>query len=226
MGIRKPLSIWPFGFPWKLLLSVGGEFPSSSLGILGNERVYKQLVHRLESVQDIRSSTDILIHTSKLVNVNGKRDKRTIRLYKGALPVLNAIHPHALKYYLNSFEEHKFHALHPIRWNRYCSAASSALEVLHKIIAMRLSTLRNPKLRLMMDLMTLFVASSFPVDIPYLSVATMNLRLRSIFPASFSNSGIPHFLAHLSQRPSARQAALKVSCLNTSRKRSFPKYAA
>ncbi len=49
------------------------------------------------------------MHTSKLVNVNGKRDKRTIRLYKGALPVLNAIHPRALKYYLNSFEEHKFH---------------------------------------------------------------------------------------------------------------------
>jgi len=93
-------------------------------------------------------------------------------------------------------------------------------------MAIKLSTLRNPKLRRIIDLITLFVASSLPVDIPYRSVATINLRLRSIFSARASNSGIPHFRAHLSHLPSARQAFRKVSCLKTKRSRSLHKYAA
>ncbi len=91
-----------------LLLSIGGEYPSSSLNILGNERVYKALIHRLESVQDVRLDRDGTIFTTKLLTVSGKRDIRTIRLYKGALPVLNEIHPGALGYYLDSFQDHKF----------------------------------------------------------------------------------------------------------------------
>jgi hypothetical protein len=71
--------------------------------------------------------------------------------------------------------------LHPIRLNRNCSAIRNSFEVRHKIIAIRLSTFLKPKLRLIMDLIMLFVASSFPVDIPNLNVATMNLRFRSIF---------------------------------------------
>ncbi len=48
------------------------------------------------------------VYTSKLMTVSGKRANRTIRLHRGALPVLNAIHPNALEYYLNSFQNHRF----------------------------------------------------------------------------------------------------------------------
>ena len=92
-------------------------------------------------------------------------------------------------------------------------------------MAIKLSTLRKPKLRRMIDLMMLFVASSFPVDMPYLNVATINFRFLSIFWASFSNSGIPQPLVHLSHLPKARQAFLKLSCLKIKRNRSLIRYA-
>ncbi len=112
-----------------LLLSVGGEFPSSSIGILGKVRVYKALVHSLESIQSVRAHRDGQVYTTKLMTVSGKRAKRTIRLYRGALPILNAIHPNALEYYLNAFQEHKFtgDAFHIWRNHRVSEALAICL---------------------------------------------------------------------------------------------------
>ena len=90
------------------LLSVAGEYPTSSLNILGNERVVKALVHRLESVQDVRKENETTVYSTKLLTVSGSRETRTVRLYKGALPILNELHPDALGYYLYSFHDHKF----------------------------------------------------------------------------------------------------------------------
>ena len=91
-----------------LLLSVAGEFPTGSLGILGNVRVIKALVHKMESIQSFRSDRDGDVYTVKLLTISGKRGSRTIRLYKSALPLLEEIHPDALRYYLNSFWGHRF----------------------------------------------------------------------------------------------------------------------
>lgn len=90
------------------LLSVAGEFPAQSLAILGNERVVKRTVHRLESTQDIRSVTTGNTYSGKLLQVSGSRNKRTVRLYKGALPVLTELHPDSLGFYMDSFRDHKF----------------------------------------------------------------------------------------------------------------------
>ena len=90
------------------LLAIAGEFPASSLHLLGNERVVKALIHRLESVQDIRFSLEGQVLHTKIFQASGYRDMRTIRLNKGALPLLEGLHPNASKYYLRMTHNHSF----------------------------------------------------------------------------------------------------------------------
>lgn len=90
------------------LLSIAGEFPTQSLHLLGNGRDLSRLIRQLEQVQDFRSCRDGTAYTAKLLTISGKRNARTIRLYKGALPMLNELHPDALGYYLDTFGNHKF----------------------------------------------------------------------------------------------------------------------
>ena len=90
------------------LLSISGEFPSSSLSILGNVRVVKALVHKMEAVQNIRLNYDNTILKTKLLQLSGKGNMRTIRLSKNALAILNEIHPAAHGYYLASFPDNRF----------------------------------------------------------------------------------------------------------------------
>jgi len=58
------------------LLSTAGEIPMSALSLLGNERVLSVLVHKLESVQDIRFDRDGEIYRTKLIHVSGKKGER------------------------------------------------------------------------------------------------------------------------------------------------------
>ena len=90
------------------LLSVSGEFPSKSLGILGDVRTIKTMIHKMETAQKIRLYSNGTVIKTKLFQVSGLRNKRTIRLAKNALPVLNEFHPDALGYYMNSYPDNKF----------------------------------------------------------------------------------------------------------------------
>ena len=90
------------------LLSVSGEYPSKSLGIFGDVRTIKTMVHKMEAVQKIRLYSNDTVLETKLFQLSGKSDKRTIRLTKNALAVLKEIHPDALRYYLSSFPDNKF----------------------------------------------------------------------------------------------------------------------
>jgi hypothetical protein len=90
------------------LLSVSGEFPCRSLGILGDTRTVKAMVHKMESVQKIKLSLDGSILTTRLFQISGKGNNRTVRLNKNALSILCAIHPDALEYYLESYPDNKF----------------------------------------------------------------------------------------------------------------------
>ena len=82
------------------LLAISGEFPASTLHLLGKERVIKALVHRLESAQNIRFTQEGQIYRTKMFQVSGYREMRTVRLNKGALPLLDGLHPGANEYYL------------------------------------------------------------------------------------------------------------------------------
>ena len=103
------ITIRPGSHVYKLLqlLSTAGEIPANALQLIGNERVLSVLVHKLESVQDFRYRTRSEVYRTKLLQVSGKKGLRTIRLYKGALPILNNLHPFASEYYMKAFWNHR-----------------------------------------------------------------------------------------------------------------------
>ena len=113
---------------WQLitLLSVVGEFPFGSLSLLGSERVYKALVSRLTAVQTFRHFQSGAEITCKLLTVSGKGASKTIRLYKGALPILDWVHPGAYGYYMEAFWNHRFpgDAAHRERNHRVAETAA------------------------------------------------------------------------------------------------------
>ncbi len=89
------------------LLSVVGEYPAQSLHLLGNVRMYKELVVRLTNRQTIRSPEyDDRITPARVLSVSGRGKSKTIRLYRGVLPILKWIG--ADEYYMNRFRAHKF----------------------------------------------------------------------------------------------------------------------
>ena len=89
------------------LLSAAGEFPTQSLYLLGNEKEVKELVAKLKQPQTIRNSkTGESISFVKVVNVSGNGQRKTLRLYKNAVPILTWID--AEDYYMSSFRSHKF----------------------------------------------------------------------------------------------------------------------
>ena len=90
------------------LLAVAGEILPSALSILGNERVFNNLIHKLKSVQNIRFDKNGQDYQSKLIQVSGKKDTRTIRLYRKALVLLNELYPGLLEWYLKAFKGHNF----------------------------------------------------------------------------------------------------------------------
>jgi hypothetical protein len=93
------------------LLATAGEIPPGALSLLGNERVFKALVHRLESAQDFRFDKNGSVHRLKLIQVSqvkGKKDTRSIRLYKKAIPLLDELYPGLSRQYLESFKNHNF----------------------------------------------------------------------------------------------------------------------
>ena len=104
------VTLRPGSHVWRLLtvLSAAGEFPAQSLHLLGSERTLEKLVHRLELPQEVRSPAGAVLGTYKLLTVSGRRERRTIRLCKGALPLLQALHPAALSHYLAMYGAYRF----------------------------------------------------------------------------------------------------------------------
>lgn len=126
------ITIRPSSYVYQLLelLCVAGEFPVRSLSVLGNERTVKALVHRLESVQDLRMGKDAPVHTMKMLQISGKGSNRTLRLYKRALPLLEELHPGALGSYNQSFFGHRFpgDSTHIFRNHRIAEALAMAMK--------------------------------------------------------------------------------------------------
>ena len=90
------------------LLSVAGEYPLSSISLLGNARTWQEMIRRLEQVQTIRIAWNKHTYTIQLLCVSGKRGSRTIRLHRSGLKVLAELGPHVLPYYLSAFYNHRY----------------------------------------------------------------------------------------------------------------------
>ena len=91
-----------------LLLVAGIEFPAHSLHLLGSRLYFEKIVYRLGFSHSFRTEEGNYLGTFRLLNASGRREMRTIRLHRTALPILQALHPAALTYYLAMSNNHKF----------------------------------------------------------------------------------------------------------------------
>ena len=90
------------------ILSVATEYPYYSLNLLGSDKHYRRSVKKLTAINEIHNSESGEKLTSQILTVSGKGSAKTIRLYKGALPILRWISPDALPSYLTASKNHKF----------------------------------------------------------------------------------------------------------------------
>lgn len=110
------------------VLAVVGEIPTKSVHLLGNERVYKILIHKLTTVQEFRNSITGEELTCRLLTVTGKGQEKGIRFYKAGLPILRWIG--AEEYYLRTFWGHRFpgDAYHRDRHYRIAETVAMIME--------------------------------------------------------------------------------------------------
>lgn len=111
------------------LLSVAGEYPTNSLYLLGNERVYKDLVAQLtegQTIRNIKKNKNLTL--MQIVSVSGKGKAKTVRLFRGALPILEWLG--AEEYYMKTFRSHKFSgdAIHKERNHRVAEAIAMFMQ--------------------------------------------------------------------------------------------------
>lgn len=90
------------------LLSVSCEFPTRSLHILGDTRTIRTMIHKHKTPEQFKLLTADKILTTKLFQVSGSGRLKTLRLYRGALPLLGELHPAAPDYYLDASGGHRF----------------------------------------------------------------------------------------------------------------------
>ena len=100
------LTLRPGSLAYRLIsmLSVTGEYPIHSLHLLGNPRVMRDLVRRMSEPQLVRLPGADSVQT-KLVQISGKGAAKSVRLYRGALPILEWMHPDAFDYPNNLWAE-------------------------------------------------------------------------------------------------------------------------
>lgn len=91
-----------------MLLACVGEFPMDSVPLLGNQRIWKRLIRQLGKFQDFAFLDGKGRLRAQLLSVSGKGKKRTIRLHKSMLPILEWVEPDAYEYYRENFDDHHF----------------------------------------------------------------------------------------------------------------------
>ena len=75
---------------WNLIaiLAISGEFPMSSVHLLGNERVYKRKISQLTTVQSFLNLDTGESMVAKVLTISGRGRDKTIRLHGNGLEIL------------------------------------------------------------------------------------------------------------------------------------------
>lgn len=125
------------------LLSVVGEYPMSAIHLLGNERVYKAMMRGMCEKEIIRNTETGKEISTKILAVSGKGADKTIRLYKGALPILEWLG--ASEYYMGAFDNHRFRGdrAHRERNHRVAEAVAMSMMAGIEFRPYRLAALQN-----------------------------------------------------------------------------------
>lgn len=109
-GFETMITVRPGSHVHRLItvLGLAGEYPVRSLGVLGNERTLRALVSKLSTTQELRNPDTGERMRVKLLQLTGIGNAKAIRFCKGALPILEWIHPDAYGYYMAAFYNHRF----------------------------------------------------------------------------------------------------------------------
>lgn len=91
-----------------LLLATVGEYPVSSLHLLGSKRTWKTLIQKLCKTQEYCLKDADKHFRCKLITVSGKGKQKTIRLHVSSLVILEKLDPDAYRYYQTHFDWHHF----------------------------------------------------------------------------------------------------------------------
>lgn len=129
------------------VLSVVGEFPTNSLHLLGKDRVYKALVHKMTTPQTYRLPQTDKDITGRMLSVSGKGRSKSIRLYKKtALPILTLLG--AEEYYHDAYLKSNFSGgtYHRERNHRVAEAVSMCMRAGLEYRPYALPTLQNKQL--------------------------------------------------------------------------------
>ena len=88
------------------ILSVVGEFPFDSRGLLGSEGYFNNLIYKHTRPDDYSfSNSDKIIH-GQLFQLAGKAELKSIRFHKTGLPILKHLNPIAYQHYLDTYDNH------------------------------------------------------------------------------------------------------------------------
>ena len=111
------------------ILSVVGEFPFDSRGLIGSEGYFNNLIYKHTRPDDYSfSNSDIIIH-GQLFQLAGKAELKTIRFHKTGLPILKHLNPIAYQHYLDTYDNHHLRTTEDriIRNHRIAEAAVMCL---------------------------------------------------------------------------------------------------
>ena len=92
-----------------MLLLITGEFPFRSLGLLGNERWFKETAVRMTQFQDVRMMESGKCYRCKLITISGKSNLRTIRLCRSSFELITEEMSELLSNYMVDTYGHRFH---------------------------------------------------------------------------------------------------------------------
>lgn len=92
-----------------MLLLITGEFPFRSLGLLGNERWFKETAVRMTQFQDVRMMESGKCYRCKLITISGKSNLRTIRLCRLSFELITEEMSELLSNYMVDTYGHRFH---------------------------------------------------------------------------------------------------------------------
>ena len=127
------------------VMSVVGEFPTTALHLLGNERVMKDTVHKLAVQQLIYNPKTEQELSCRLLSISGHGSEKTIRFCRVGLPILDWVSPGARDYYLSAFYNHRFpgNVSHKDRHHRLAEAVAMFSRIGVEYRPFRLPPLQN-----------------------------------------------------------------------------------
>lgn len=130
------------------VLATVGELPLGSAYLFGNDRTWRRLINRLTENQEFRFPDTDERMICKLLQIRTAGKLKSVRFYKGALPLLNAVDEDAYRYYMDAFYQHQLpgDAAHIERNHRVAEAVLMCLNAGIEARPMRLPRLQNDRI--------------------------------------------------------------------------------